>query len=287
MKIGFYLPGAEPPKDVFGCASLGIAGPSEDTGSEIALLPYEPAGCHIYGTYAQALEQLKKLPEKSSVKAAIILFGNAGNEEWFLDEFSKILNCPVAGGGAAADENGRTGLISHGTEVNLYLITDERYEYQVSMKNIYPEVLEEVRLKLSGKRKVLQINGTKAVLWLAQKKAELGLPATDFEHLTLAASGGVNAHLSVQNGEIESGRDLEEIMEVRYIRPEDVQRAVAAFYEDSDSLVFGCAGIKGMLDKEIVTVSPGLFLFGEVCTVEGRPVFGNLMLSKIKFIRKN
>ena len=42
MKIGFYLPGAEPPKDVFGCASLGIAGPSEDTGSEIALLPYEP-----------------------------------------------------------------------------------------------------------------------------------------------------------------------------------------------------------------------------------------------------
>ena len=67
---------------------------------------------------------------------------------------------------------------------------------------------------------------------------------------------GVNAHLSVQNGEIVSGRNLEEKMQLRYIRPEEVQHAVNEFYQEPDSLVFGCAGIKGMLEKEIVTLSP-------------------------------
>ncbi|MBU9727622.1 hypothetical protein [Diplocloster modestus] len=286
MKIGFYLPVREPPKGVFGCASLGMTGISKGREPDLVLLPYELAGYHIYGTYSEALDQLEKLTEKSLVKAAIILFGNVGKEEWFLEKFSNILDCPAVGGGAAADENGRSGLISHGTEVNLFLITDERYEYQISMKNIYPKVLEEVCLKLCGKRKVLQINGIEADSWLAQKKAGLGLPAADFEHLTLTTIDGVNAHLSVQNGEIVSGRNLEEKMQLRYIRPEEVQQAVTAFYQDSDSVVFGCAGIKGMLDKEIITLSPGLFLFGEVCTVMGIPMFGNLMLSKLKITKK-
>lgn len=286
MKIGFYLPDKEPPKGVFGCASLGMTGRSEGGEPDRVLLPYDLAGCHIYGTYSEAMEQLKKLPEKSSIQAAIILFGNAGREEWFLEMFSDVLNCPAVGGGAAMDAHGRSGLISHGTEVNIFLITDDRYEYQVSMKNIYPKVLEEVRLELGGKRKVLQINGAKAASWLAQKKAEAGLAETDFEHMTLTTFDGVNAHLSVQNGEIVSGRNLEEKMQLRYIRPEEVQHAVNEFYQEPDSLVFGCAGIKGMLEKEIVTLSPGLFLFGEVCTVMGMPMFGNLMLSKLKITKK-
>ena len=51
-------------------------------------------------------------------------------------------------------------------------------------------------------------------------------------------------------------------------------------------IVFGCAGLAGLLDKPLDTKSLGLFLFGEVCTVEGdKAEFGNLMLSKL-LIRK-
>ena len=58
-----------------------------------------------------------------------------------------------------------------------------------------------------------------------------------------------------------------------------------AFYDDPDAIVFGCAGLSGLLDKPLDTDSLGLFLFGEVCTVDGVAEFGNLMLSKL-IIRK-
>ena len=59
-----------------------------------------------------------------------------------------------------------------------------------------------------------------------------------------------------------------------------------SFYDDEDAIVFGCAGLSGLLDKPLDTKSLGLFLFGEVCTVGNRAEFGNLMLSKLKITEK-
>ena len=54
-----------------------------------------------------------------------------------------------------------------------------------------------------------------------------------------------------------------------------------AFYDDENAIVFGCAGLSGLLTKPLTSSSLGLFLFGEVCTVDGVAEFGNLMLSKL------
>ena len=59
-----------------------------------------------------------------------------------------------------------------------------------------------------------------------------------------------------------------------------------AFYDDKDAVVFGCAGLSGILDKPLDTKSLGLFLFGEVCMSEGYAEFGNLMLSKLRIVAK-
>ncbi len=40
-------------------------------------------------------------PRSNRVNAAIVLFGNAGNENAYISEPCHILDCPIVGGGAA------------------------------------------------------------------------------------------------------------------------------------------------------------------------------------------
>ena len=71
-------------------------------------------------------------------------------------------------------------------------------------------------------------------------------------------------------------------MILRYIDHEEVYEAIREFYDDNDAIIFGCAGLSGLLDVPLQTKSLGLFLFGEVCTTNGTAEFGNLMLSKLR-----
>ena len=134
---------------------------------------------------------------------------------------------------------------------------------------------------LDGER-TYAIGGVDAAEFLRQKKAEFGLKQEDFEHLTLSDMEDVNAHLSCKDGVIKSGRDVHPQMKLRYVAHEKVYETMRRFYDDREAIVFGCAGLSGLLDKPLDTDSLGLFLFGEVCTVEGKAEFGNLMLSKLK-----
>ena len=45
-------------------------------------------------------------------------------------------------------------------------------------------------------------------------------------------------------------------------------------------------GSKGILPAELHSPGLGLFLFGEVCTVNGQAEFGNLMLSKLRITKR-
>lgn len=80
---------------------------------------------------------------------------------------------------------------------------------------------------------------------------------------------------------IKSGRDVQTTMLLRYVSHDKVYERMRSFYDDSNAIVFGCAGLSGLLDRPLDTNSLGLFLFGEVCTVDGTAEFGNLMLSKL------
>lgn len=284
-KLSFTTTGSWKLSEGFGCASLGLAGVCGNVEARVVTDARALEALELTGTYKQILQSVQKLEEKSAVKAAIVVFGNVGGENAFLVELQKYIRCPIVGGGAAIDfATNRAGLITGGGEAALLLITDDRYTYTTETKCIHDHILETVELTLADPRTILTINGEDAVTFYNRKRQELGLADTDFEHLTLSDLGNVNAHLSKPGKQIKSGRDLCEKMILRYVEHADVYESIRSFYDDPDAVVFGCAGLSGILDKPLDTKSLGLFLFGEVCMADGRAEFGNLMLSKLRIL---
>lgn len=280
MKLTFSTTGCWSDAQGFGCASLGLPGLCINDEMCVAEYPKELEGIVLTGSYEAMLADAKAV--NVPVKAAIVVFGNAGGENRFLADLQKIIHCPMVGGGAAIDNvTGKAGLIPGAGPGAVFLITDDRYTFTAVTQCIHDEILGEVTLTTADPRTILTINGQNAADFLAQRKAEFGIPETDFEHLTISDLHNVNAHLSCVDGVIKSGRDVQERMILRKVSHEKVYEAMRAFYADEDAIVFGCAGLSGLLDKQLDTNSLGLFLFGEVCTVDGVAEFGNLMLSKL------
>ena len=277
-KIVFYEPKYEPGEDMFGAATLGFAGKSTDKEDEAYEFPISLQGIQLNGSYR---EILSRIPGKE-YKLAIVLFGNAGGENLFLQELSRKLNCPIIGGGAAMDGE-RGGLIAGAGQASVLLIDDENYDVQIEMKNIHTHVLCTCKVEFDDPRVIKTIDGMEPALWLKNQKNILGIEETDFEHFTLSDKNGVNAHLSKNGDFIVSGRDLESEMLVRYVKPEEVYESVYSFYNDEeDTIIFGCAGLKAITGEITPIKSLGLYLFGEICMAEDRAVFGNLMLSKLR-----
>lgn len=277
-KIVFYEPKYEPGEDMFGAATLGFAGKSTDKEDEAYEFPISLQGIQLNGSYQ---EILSRIPGKE-YKLAIVLFGNAGGENLFLQELSRKLNCPIIGGGAAMDGE-RGGLIAGAGQASVLLIDDENYDVQIEMKNIHTHVLGTCKVEFDDPRVIRTIDGMEPALWLKNQKNILGIEETDFEHFTLSDKNGVNAHLSKNGDFIVSGRDLESEMLVRYVKPEEVYESVYSFYNDEeDVIIFGCAGLKAITGEITPIKSLGLYLFGEICMAEDRAVFGNLMLSKLR-----
>lgn len=272
IKLTFATPAAWHTVEDFGCATLNFA----NTEKQVATYEKTLQGKILTGTYEEILEGAKRI---GKADAAIVVFGNAGGENQFLEKLYNIVSCPMVGGGAAfADE---PGLIPGAGEAAVFFIQDDRYAFSTKTQCIHETLVEYCTLELNDLRTIRTINGCDAKEYLARKKEELGLQETDFEHLTLTDKRGVNAHLSCVDGIIKSGRDLQTNMALRYVPHEAVYDRIRKFYDDRDAVIFGCAGLGGLLDKPLQTDNLGLFLFGEVCTVENGPEFGNLMLSKL------
>ena len=286
-KLCFTTTGAWDSADGFGCASLGLAGVCDNGENRTVTREYPAQSVVLTGTYEELLQKVQEIPASQSVLAAVVLFGNVGGENAFLEKLCKLVACPIVGGGAAIDgATGRKGLLTGGSEAAILLFTDSAYHYTAEMLCIHDDILKVCDITTADARTLLTIDGMNAAEFLAQKKQELGLAPTDFEHLTLSDMDDVNAHLSCPEGDIKSGRDLCGKMKLRYVAHEKVYNTMRAFYDDEDAIVFGCAGLSGLLDQPLDTKSLGLFLFGEVCTVGNRAEFGNLMLSKLRITAK-
>ena len=283
MKIEFYTPAAGVQKTSFGCATFGFVGAEDPSANAVISLPVELKGDLICGSYDECLAQI---PSKS-YQAAIVVLGNAGGENAFIHALQKKLSVPIVGGGAAIDPvSGEAGLITGRGETAVFLICDDRYRFEACCKNIHEDILGVYSISFTDPRQMDAIDGEDAATWLTAKKAELGLSENDFEHLTFSDMNGINAHLSMVDGKIRSGRDLTEKMLLRYVPEDKVFDAMQTFYDDESAVVFGCAGLKGILPKPMNGKSLGLFLFGEVCTKDGVSEFGNLMLSKLRILTK-
>lgn len=281
-KISFTTTSCWDLSDGFGCASLGIAGRCDNSQNMVVSYKTPIEAVELTGSYEKLLAETERVVAQKQVYAAVVVFGNAGGENTFLANLRQFLSGPIVGGGAAIDgASGRSGLIPGDGPAAVLLITDDRYTYTAKTQCIHDEILEQCVLTTADPRTILTINGVDAATYLAEKKQALGLEDTDFEHLTLSDMHNINAHLSCENGVIKSGRDVCEKMLLRYVAHEKVYDTMRAFYDDPDAIVFGCAGLSGLLDRPLDTKSLGLFLFGEVCTVDGYSEFGNLMLSKL------
>ena len=283
-KIAFYMPKHTPGTDIFGAATLGFAGKPDSRADACFEFGDMPSGTVLNGSYEQILSNIPK----KNYKAAIVLCGNAGGENDFVRELSKKLGCPIVGGGAAMDGT-VGGLIAGGGEASLFLIDDENYNVTIKTKNIHEHIIGHCRVDFDEKspRIITSIDGEEPRAWLAKTKRGLGLPEDDFEHFTLSDLNGVNAHLSRSGDKILSGRDLEHDMIARYVLPSEVYNSVFDFYNDSENtIVFGCAGIKGITGEISKVDSLGLYMYGEICIAGAGADFGNLMLSKITLTKK-
>ena len=282
MKISFYTPSYTSCPD-FGGATYGFVTSEDEKQPAMTSFAGDVEGTLVVGSYDECLNSL---PD-GKFKAAIVLLGNAGGENEFIHKLRAKLDIPLCGGGAAIDPvSGAKGLIYGGKEAAVFLISDERYDVSLSFENIHHDILGEHKIAFAKPRVIDAIDGCDPVAWLCDKKAGLGLSENDFEHLTFSDKNGVNAHLSLVDGKICSGRDLCEDMILRYVSPDDVDSRMRAFYNDGDAIVFGCAGLKGILHDKLNTDGVGLFMFGEVCSNENMSEFGNLMLSKIVMKKK-
>ena len=279
----FYTPSYGVDKDMFGAATFGFVGAEDERVSAMTVFPEDIEGVLVQGSYEECLQQI---PD-GKWQAGIVLLGNAGGENAFVHALAEKVQAPLTGGGAAINPcNGESGLIVGGGQAAVLLISDERYNIEVCCENIHHDILSEHDISYTNPRIIDQIDGQEATAWLREQKQKLGLSLEDFEHLTLTDSLGVNAHLSEKDGQIHSGRDLKPHMYLRYVPAEQVHSRMQAFYDDKDAIVFGCAGLKGILPGNLQTGGIGLFMFGEVCTKDGQSEFGNLMLSKIRICKR-
>lgn len=277
MKLNFYTP-CTPVPDGFGGATFGFVGAENERLENSITFPDDLNGSAFYGTYEEVLSAVTP----GEWQAGIVLFGNVGNENEFIRKLQTKLNIPLVGGAAATNpETGEKGLITNRGEVNLFLISDDRFDVSVACKNIHEEVISEHEISFTNPRVIDTIDGIDGISWLREKKKEFGIPDEDFEQLTLSDKNDINAHLSYVGDKVGSGRDLTRRMLLRYIPKKDVYNKMREFYDDENAIVFGCAGLKGMLSESLNSRGTGLFMFGEVCTNNSVAEFGNLMLSKL------
>ena len=190
-KIAFYMPKYYPASDLFGAATLGFAGKAGCADDEVFEFLSQPHGIVLNGTYE---EILSGIPE-GTYKAAIVLCGNAGGENDFVEKLHQKLGCPIVGGGAAMDGI-KGGLVSGGGQAGVMLIDDENYEISVEVKNIHEHVIGTCQVDFHDSRVIQSIDGQEPEVWLKEKKAAVGFSENDFEHFTLSDKNGVNAHLS-------------------------------------------------------------------------------------------
>ena len=284
MRIAFYGPHCRKINgDVFGSMTYGFT--DTDVFSEEVRHYTDLEGDSVYGSYEECLSLARSSGEKT--KAAVIFTNNMGGENAFVEALSGVLACPVAGGGAAIGDDPTVGSLPlQDARAGLFCITDPRVSIKAEYENIHSHIIGEYELGFTDPRVLDTVNGENAADFLRTIKTRYGFAENDFEHITFSTMEGINAHLNRNDGiNIRSGRDLQQRMLLRYVDANEVQDRIERFYSERNTVVFGCAGLRGIMDHSFRAESFGGFFFGEICFVNNHADFGNLMLSRLHIER--
>lgn len=240
------------------------------------------AGEVFCGSYENVLDNLKQYAgrQKSGGNAAIILFVENQGQENFMERFRQIFpDCNCAGGTAAAAEGSSPCVYPACEDVAVMMIGQT---VKVETINFHTG-LETVDIRLS-KGDISEING-KAPRDFLQSVADVRNGGKwSLEQITLSDLNGKNIHFdSCVNGLHPNAKlSSEEKAQIRYLDLERFRDEFRHFVQTDNSILFGCAGLKSIIDFDFKIGKNSLigFFWGEVVTL-GEPCFANLMMSKI------
>jgi hypothetical protein len=292
--VSLWTPGNASADDgqIFGCASHGLAAPGQWNDPHKACattLPAQLPGEVFAGRYAAVLDQIRQ--PSARPHAAIVLFARPTGMESFLQDWHEIFpGVPVAGGAAARGAGQDRGeLLPAAEDVAVLLITDG--VWRAEALNVHDATGITVEFQADGPRTLVQLRRQGDVPWesaaafFQARQAERGRAASDCESITFCDAVGRNLHASFAGERLQTGADLPAggCLTLRTVSRADVAARLTRFCSEPDSLIFGCAGLRSLLDDPICVAEGTLagFMFGELVTLEGCPRFGNLMAARL------
>lgn len=292
IHFSFWTPGHAPSDDgrTFGCAAHGYAGDNvwrDPDGPRAGTWPHPLPGEPVAGTYEDVWAQLDRVAWRPA--AALILFSHARGIEPFLDRWNvRFAGVPVAGGGAALGAGQTAGeLLPAAADVAVLLIRGGRW--RVETLNVHDRTVQAFEFRASGLRTITQLRDggdwQPAASALRALQAAHGRSETDCESLTFSDAGGRNIHCRFDGEELHTGADLpaDGRLACRLVSRAEVAKRLAEFCAVSDALVFGCAGLRSLLDAPLPVAAGSLvgFMFGELVTLDGHSQFGNLNVVRL------
>lgn len=288
-KIAFFNPGKRPSGDdmVFGCGSLGgITAERVYAPGDSALMVWKEGvrGTVICGGTGDCLRELAEW--KGSASLAIILLAEGVGAEDFLARFHELLpETQIAGGVSACLPGERGELLPENGDVTILLLEDDAY--RAFAQNILRDTGRRFAIRTGAHPReiaALMTGGGSCQSALSdwrELQLEYSVPRENFECLTLSNPDGVNIHMHAEDKRLISGADCREDVRysLRFATHGDIDEGAQAFAGRSNSLILGCAGLKGAM-RRLPAVPPGtlaVFLFGEIAFGQ----FGNLMMTGV------
>jgi hypothetical protein len=281
--------------EVYGCSSHGFSNENTcitpTTEGNIAWSHQLP-GEVLNGTYQSVLDSLIGLPFVP--KVCIVLYKKAEGFEYFLTQVGNIFpNTSFIGGGASFVNGLEEGeLIPEAEDVCVFAVSGDNYK--VDTLNIYEDTNIQVEFEAASKREITKIKELPDGEWetatsfYKRKQIEFGIASNVFENLCFCDKNRRNLHCSISDDTLFVGANLpdKKILTLNYISHKKAVEKLKIFIDDTDSLIFGCAGIRSLINENVFTGNKSLagFMFGEIVKCGEKVELGNLMLTKLKVL---
>jgi len=280
---------------VFGCTSHGFSNAEKciypnEYGSMV--WEHKLPGEVFDGTYQFVIDCLSAL--SSVPKICIVLYKKAEGFEEFLSQATNTLpgTLFIGGGAAFVTDFAEGELLPEAADVCVLAVSGSNYK--VDTLNIYEETKLHVEIKATSKRVISKIkelpNGEwqNAISYYKNKQIKFGVEPDIFENLCFSDKNRRNLHCSISDNGLFVGANLpdDNLLTLNYISCNKAAEKLKDFIDDTDSLIFGCAGIRSLVDQNVFTGAKSLvgFMFGEIITYGEKAVLGNLMLTKLKVL---
>ncbi len=236
----------------------------------------------LSGTYREVLNMLSQL---KPVPRALIVLGVKGTGlEAFLQELPpEIALLPIAGGVVARhDLEGSGTMYPECPEVTVCALLEGQWRAKTVSFHRHTE--KHLTVDASSPRHIQHIDmdgrSHSPIDWFVQSAASVGIREGIWDRLAFRTAEGRILHASPDTDGIKVGADLPASGLLELVVFDESYGRETLNHLPKGSLVFGCAGLNGLMSLERPWSShPTAYLYGEVVVLSGKPSFANLSFS--------